>query len=180
MALTIHWYLKYYSCHNEFSNIEVSTYISNHGTHVLKSIVKKKNAWLQPIICRKCMSEHLRLVARAWNPFPSERESSSNTNTLQYCATTKCTPFLCSEYVYDSNPLTITLHTTLWIVCIFTNILWLFFAESQGRSTPCQSPIVCKKSSLILVTCQVNIEMNVLRLKKKKKHAEYFKWKEVL
>lgn len=25
MFFTIHWYLKYYPCHNEFNNIEVST-----------------------------------------------------------------------------------------------------------------------------------------------------------
>lgn len=42
MALTIHWYLKYYPCYNDFSNIEVSKYISNHGNYVLKVIVKKK------------------------------------------------------------------------------------------------------------------------------------------
>lgn len=43
MALTIHWYLKYCPCHNEFSNIEVSIqqYVSNCGTYVLKVIVKK-------------------------------------------------------------------------------------------------------------------------------------------
>lgn len=39
MTLTIHWYLRYYPCHNEFSNIEVSTYVSNRGTYVLKVIV---------------------------------------------------------------------------------------------------------------------------------------------
>ena len=25
VTLTIHWFLKYYPCHNEFNNIEVST-----------------------------------------------------------------------------------------------------------------------------------------------------------
>lgn len=39
--LTIHWYLRYYPCHNEFSNIEVSTHVSNRGTYVLNMIVKK-------------------------------------------------------------------------------------------------------------------------------------------
>lgn len=86
MDIAIQWYLRYYPCHNEFINIEVSARDFICDVCVLKVICpdcfQMFLKW-QFIICRKCMSERLRVVARAWIPTRWGRGSSSNTDTPQ-------------------------------------------------------------------------------------------------
>lgn len=100
VSVTIHWLLKYYPCHNEFNNLEVSWKTSFYLLAVFFLSPSFAEFYLIHEFRRKCTTRRLWATGRAWTRIPSGRESTSNTDTALWSARmdrahSKCLKWVC-------------------------------------------------------------------------------------